>query len=68
MPPRAQIIAQPFADLRARTSERRAGDDERPFARTAGLERVAGDGGHHGAVDVVRVVLDEAVVVDCVGL
>jgi hypothetical protein len=60
MPPRAQIVAQLLSDLGPSNSERRTGDDERPFARAAGLECGAGGGGHHRAKDVVSIILYQA--------
>jgi hypothetical protein len=61
MVPQAQIIAEPLANMLTRPSKRRARDHEGPLARTANKERVARCHGHHLAVDIMRIVLDEPV-------
>jgi hypothetical protein len=68
MPPRAQIVAQPLADLRSRIGKSRACDDKRPSARAANLQCITGGGGHHGAEDVVRVILYQAIGMNHLGL
>lgn len=53
MVPVTKVIAEPLANARARTGERRAGDDERAEPRAAREHRVVRRGGHHRAVEVV---------------
>lgn len=66
--PFAQVVTEPFADMRTCTRKRGTGDDEGPLSRTAGKHRLARGRGHHRAVQVVCVVLNETVSMDGIRL
>ena len=66
--PLAEVVAEPLADVLASTRERRACDNEWTETGAAREHRVPGRGRHHRTVQVVHVVLDQAVRVDSVRL
>lgn len=62
--PRRGVVAEPVADLAARAGKGAAGDDELAEAGAAGEHGVVRKGGHLRAVEVVRVVHGQPVLVD----
>lgn len=62
--PIAQIIPQPMPYLGAGAGKGGARDDHGPEGRFAREHGISRGGGHHSAVEVVRVVLGQAVLVD----
>lgn len=68
MIPGTKIISEPLADLPSSTSEGRASDDERSFAWAALKHGFVRGRGHHGTVEVVGIILGQAVSVNGVNL
>ena len=68
MVPLTEVVSEPLAHTRSCARECRACDDERALARAARQHSIVRRGGHHCAVQVVRVVLDQAVRVERIRL
>ena len=64
MQPVGEVVTEPLAYFGARAGEGAACNDDGPPGRAAGQHCVAAVGRHHGPEEVVRVIHDEAVVVD----
>jgi hypothetical protein len=59
--PQAQIVAEPLAHMLSGASKRRSRDHEGSFARATIEEGIVRCHRHHLAVDIMRVVLDQAI-------